>query len=58
MEEKTRPKVPVHISLSERQLTLMGREAKRQQITMPELVRRIIDDYIRVERLEPPRLVG
>ena len=39
-------KIPCQIALTDRQLSVVKDEAKRQGITVPDVVRRIIDNYI------------
>ena len=48
-----RRKIPCQVSLTARQVRAVKDEAVRQQITLPEVIRRIVDDYIdKVERVE------
>lgn len=51
--ELARPsKISVHISLTERQIRIVSREAKRQDITLQDFVRRVLDGYIDQQHLE------
>ena len=59
MEERAERKIPCTVSLTPRQLRVVKDEAGRQGITMPDYIRRLVDNHIdKLERLEngrPPR---
>ena len=39
-------KISIHIPMTARQIRILSREARRQEISLQELVRRLADNYI------------
>jgi len=47
-------KIVVSVPMTPRQVRVVEREARRQEITLPDFVRRIVDAYIDQQGLEQP----
>lgn len=52
MEIEPRRKIPCQVSMTARQVRIVEGEAHRQGITMAEVIRRIVDNYIDQQRLD------